>query len=54
MKLIKRKGKEIKGTALAGSYAFNYANHIDYDAPYSGYPLYDQVLLHYLLHIRIV
>lgn len=40
MKLIKRKGKEIKGTALAGSYAFNYANHIDYDAPYSGYPLY--------------
>ncbi|NBJ47126.1 trse protein [Enterococcus faecalis] len=39
-KLIKRKGKEIKGTALAGSYAFNYANHIDHDAPYSGYPLY--------------
>lgn len=39
-KLVKRKGKEIKGTALAGSYAFNYANHIDHDAPYSGYPLY--------------
>ncbi|MBJ0476304.1 trse protein [Enterococcus faecalis] len=39
-RLIKRKGKEIKGTALAGSYAFNYSNHIDSDAPYSGFPLY--------------
>lgn len=39
-KLIRRKGKEIKGSALAGSYPFHFTNHIDPDAPYSGYPLY--------------
>lgn len=37
---VRRKGKEIKGTALAASYAFNYANHIDPDGLYTGYPLY--------------
>lgn len=36
----KRKGQEITGTSLAGSYAFNYAQLIDPNALYSGYPIY--------------
>lgn len=39
-KVRKRKGQEITGTSLAGSYAFNYAQLIDPNALYTGYPIY--------------
>lgn len=39
-KVRSRKGQEIRGKSLAGSYAFNYAQLIDPNAPYLGYALY--------------
>lgn len=40
-----RKGKDMKSSSLAGSYPFNFSNHLDETAPYIGYPLYGSGLV---------
>ncbi|WP_275400371.1 trse protein [Enterococcus faecium] len=43
--LISRKGKDIRSSSFAGSYAFNFSNHVDETAPYTGFPLYGSGLI---------
>lgn len=43
--VIHRKGKDIKCSALAGSFPFNHSNHIDPTALYTGFPLYGSGLV---------